>query len=68
MPGAPSEPQDRCPRCGAPLSLVPGATCARCLLALGLGADPPPAPPARVEPDAPPVAGAGPEEKGGAGP
>jgi hypothetical protein len=67
MPGDPSEPQDRCPRCGASLSLVPGAPCARCLLALGLEADPPPGPAARVEPDAPPEAGAGPEEEGGAG-
>ncbi|HSD27982.1 MAG TPA: hypothetical protein VLL75_11815, partial [Vicinamibacteria bacterium] len=60
MPGAPSEPQDRCPRCGASLSLVPGAHCARCLLALGLEAEPAPPAPARREPDAPPEAGAGP--------
>lgn len=64
MPGDPSEPQDRCPRCGASLSLVPVAPCARCLLALGLEADPTPGAAARVEPRRPTDEGTGPPEDG----
>ena len=58
MPGDPSEPQDRCPRCGASLSLEPDAPCARCLLALGLDGDAAPPAGAQGEPHAPPEGGA----------
>jgi serine/threonine protein kinase len=44
MPQGPPEPQDRCPRCGAPLSgSSEGRLCARCLLALALDETPTPA-------------------------
>lgn len=67
MPGAPSDPQDRCPRCGVSLPLEPGAPCARCLLALGLDGDAAPPAGALAEPLTPPEGGAGPPEDGGRG-
>jgi uncharacterized Zn finger protein (UPF0148 family) len=52
MAEPPSAPQDRCPRCGAPLSPKKGAgPCDSCLLALALD---PAAEGARERVDAPP--------------
>jgi hypothetical protein len=64
MPEAPSEPPDRCPRCGAPFSPAPGGDpCARCLLALGLDADAAPPAGAGAGAGAAPVTAAEPPEK-----
>jgi hypothetical protein len=54
MPERPPPPQDLCPRCGGLLTRGPrGGLCPRCLLNLGLDADPTEEEPVPVPPGEP---------------